>query len=337
MLSSGVLLFTVVIQNAFSSPLPSEDNGAGKEKVLKCFMEVLADALSNPEPKPVSHECLDTLRGDERVASALRHQNLLKELQELAAQGANDRAQLRKRSDELANHVAEVLEEHREKEADLKDSLSIEEDDEKVEDENVPQAHLSDERLNGSGKVVAREAASGEQRKESEEDGASQELGVDPNTKDNSEQRVQDNSSTEKSIPETPTASQNQQTSSSEDKFGTPVNDTAISEGEHKMESQSNLAGATALAEQLTGEEASAPSLVQRGNEMTRPDTAEERSQVVADLSALQKRGRPLEDEDGKDDEGSGNQKREEQELESLAAIESELEKVAEKLHQMRS
>ncbi|XP_039597643.1 chromogranin-A isoform X2 [Polypterus senegalus] len=306
MLSSGVLLFTVVIQNAFSSPLPSEDNGAGKEKVLKCFMEVLADALSNPEPKPVSHECLDTLRGDERVASALRHQNLLKELQELAAQ-------------------------------DLKDSLSIEEDDEKVEDENVPQAHLSDERLNGSGKVVAREAASGEQRKESEEDGASQELGVDPNTKDNSEQRVQDNSSTEKSIPETPTASQNQQTSSSEDKFGTPVNDTAISEGEHKMESQSNLAGATALAEQLTGEEASAPSLVQRGNEMTRPDTAEERSQVVADLSALQKRGRPLEDEDGKDDEGSGNQKREEQELESLAAIESELEKVAEKLHQMRS
>ncbi|KAG2457717.1 CMGA protein, partial [Polypterus senegalus] len=164
-------------------------------QVLKCFMEVLADALSNPEPKPVSHECLDTLRGDERVASALRHQNLLKELQELAAQGANDRAQLRKRSDELANHVAEVLEEHREKEADLKDSLSIEEDDEKVEDENVPQAHLSDERLNGSGKVVAREAASGEQRKESEEDGASQELGVDPNTKDNSEQRVQDNSS----------------------------------------------------------------------------------------------------------------------------------------------
>ncbi|XP_028677367.1 chromogranin-A [Erpetoichthys calabaricus] len=334
MLSSGVLLFTVVIQNAFSSPLPSEDNGAGKAKVLKCFMEVLADALSNPEPKPVSHECLDTLRGDERVASALRHQNLLKELQELAAQGANDRAQLRKRSDELANHVAEVLEEHREKEAaaDLPDSISIEEDD-----ENVPQAHLSDERLNDSGQVVAREAASGEQRKESEEDGGSRELGVDPNAKDKSEERVQDDSSTEKSILETPTASQNQQISSSEDKFGTPVNDTAISEGEHKMESERNPAGATALAEQLTGEEASAPDLVQRGNETTRPNTAEESSQVVADLSALQKRGRPLEDEDGKDDEGSGNQKREEQELESLAAIESELEKVAEKLHQMRS
>ncbi|EGW13394.1 chromogranin-A isoform X1 [Cricetulus griseus] len=65
----------------------------GDTKVMKCVVEVISDSLSKPSPMPVSPECLETLQGDERVLSILRHQNLLKELQDLALQGAKERAQ----------------------------------------------------------------------------------------------------------------------------------------------------------------------------------------------------------------------------------------------------
>ncbi|KAM7323574.1 hypothetical protein ACRRTK_017680 [Alexandromys fortis] len=62
-------------------------------QVMKCVVEVISDSLSKPSPMPVSSECLEILQGDERVLSILRHQNLLKELQDLALQGAKERAQ----------------------------------------------------------------------------------------------------------------------------------------------------------------------------------------------------------------------------------------------------
>ncbi|XP_038193602.1 chromogranin-A [Arvicola amphibius] len=65
----------------------------GDTKVMKCVVEVISDSLSKPSPMPVSSECLEILQGDERVLSILRHQNLLKELQDLALQGAKERAQ----------------------------------------------------------------------------------------------------------------------------------------------------------------------------------------------------------------------------------------------------
>ncbi|CAO2587171.1 Chga [Lemmus lemmus] len=74
-------------------------------QVMKCVVEVISDSLSKPSPMPVSPECLEILQGDERVLSILRHQNLLKELQDLALQGAKERAQQQQRSsfeDELS-------------------------------------------------------------------------------------------------------------------------------------------------------------------------------------------------------------------------------------------
>ncbi|KAM4665844.1 chromogranin-A [Amazona ochrocephala] len=77
---------------------------------MKCIVEVISDTLSKPNPLPISAECLETLRGDERIISILRHQNLLKELQEIAAQGANERTQQQKKNSGFEDELSEVLE-----------------------------------------------------------------------------------------------------------------------------------------------------------------------------------------------------------------------------------
>ncbi|KAL2303890.1 hypothetical protein Nmel_009172 [Mimus melanotis] len=82
----------------------------GDTKVMKCIVEVISDTLSKPNPLPISEECLETLRGDERIISILRHQNLLKELQEIAAQGANERTQQQKKNSGFEDELSEVLE-----------------------------------------------------------------------------------------------------------------------------------------------------------------------------------------------------------------------------------
>uniref|UniRef100_A0A8C0JAE4 Chromogranin-A n=1 Tax=Chelonoidis abingdonii TaxID=106734 RepID=A0A8C0JAE4_CHEAB len=83
--------------------------------VMKCIVEVISDTLSKPSPLPISQECLETLRGDERIISILRHQNLLKELQELAVQGANERTWQQKKNGGFEDELSEVLENQNDK------------------------------------------------------------------------------------------------------------------------------------------------------------------------------------------------------------------------------
>ncbi|NXL08961.1 CMGA protein, partial [Mesembrinibis cayennensis] len=108
---------------AVSLPVANDMN-KGDTKVMKCIVEVISDTLSKPNPLPISEECLETLRGDERIISILRHQNLLKELQEIAAQGgavalpyfllldagANERTQQQKKNSGFEDELSEVLE-----------------------------------------------------------------------------------------------------------------------------------------------------------------------------------------------------------------------------------
>ncbi|NXT52019.1 CMGA protein, partial [Pluvianellus socialis] len=115
---------------AISLPVANDMN-KGDTKVMKCIVEVISDTLSKPNPLPISEECLETLRGDERIISILRHQNLLKELQEIAAQelfsylyflyfllldaGANERTQQQKKSSGFEDELSEVLESQNDK------------------------------------------------------------------------------------------------------------------------------------------------------------------------------------------------------------------------------
>ncbi|XP_075609779.1 chromogranin-A [Balearica regulorum gibbericeps] len=107
----AVLLLAVP---AISLPVTNDMN-KGDTKVMKCIVEVISDTLSKPNPLPISEECLETLRGDERIISILRHQNLLKELQEIAAQGANERIQQQKKNSGFEDELSEVLESQNDK------------------------------------------------------------------------------------------------------------------------------------------------------------------------------------------------------------------------------
>ncbi|MBV99514.1 Chromogranin-A, partial [Eschrichtius robustus] len=101
---SSLFLFLVI-----ALPVNSPMN-KGDTEVMKCIVEVISDTLSKPSPMPVSQECFETLRGDERILSILRHQNLLKELQDLALQGAKERAHQQKKHSSYEDELSEVLE-----------------------------------------------------------------------------------------------------------------------------------------------------------------------------------------------------------------------------------
>ncbi|NXJ47491.1 CMGA protein, partial [Spizaetus tyrannus] len=124
----GVLAVLLLAVPAISLPVTNDMN-KGDTKVMKCIVEVISDTLSKPNPLPISEECLETLRGDERIISILRHQNLLKELQEIAAQGqavafpyflllragANERTQQQKKNSGFEDELSEVLESQNDK------------------------------------------------------------------------------------------------------------------------------------------------------------------------------------------------------------------------------
>uniref|UniRef100_H3BII0 Chromogranin-A n=1 Tax=Latimeria chalumnae TaxID=7897 RepID=H3BII0_LATCH len=92
--------------------------------VMNCIEEVLANTLSKPKPLPISEDCMDILRRDEKILAILHHQNLLRELQELAAQdcksknssveqeqlqSAGERSQPQKKTNDFVDELSEVL------------------------------------------------------------------------------------------------------------------------------------------------------------------------------------------------------------------------------------
>ncbi|XP_043290403.1 chromogranin-A [Cervus canadensis] len=109
MRSAAVLALLLCAGQVIALPVNSPMN-KGDTEVMKCIVEVISDTLSKPSPMPVSKECFETLRGDERILSILRHQNLLKELQDLALQGAKERTHQQKQHSSYEAELSEVLE-----------------------------------------------------------------------------------------------------------------------------------------------------------------------------------------------------------------------------------
>uniref|UniRef100_A0A8B9QG58 Chromogranin-A n=1 Tax=Apteryx owenii TaxID=8824 RepID=A0A8B9QG58_APTOW len=285
---------------AISLPVTNGVN-KGDTKVMKCIVEVISDTLSKPNPLPISEECLETLRGDERIISILRHQNLLKELQEIAVQGANERTQQQKKNSGFEDELSEVLESQNDKNKQRVESNEIG-GAEDAQREEALDNHISED--------LGKE----EQKQREEEEEQPRGTGDSLELKEEREQEMEEESSRE----------------------------WEDSKRWNKMDE---------LAKQLTSKK-----------RMEENDSGEDpdRSMKMAFRSHKYDFGSPEEDvrrswkrhskedsseggfplaampEEKKDEEGSANRRTEDQELESLAAIEAELEKVAHKLHELR-
>uniref|UniRef100_A0A663M568 Chromogranin-A n=1 Tax=Athene cunicularia TaxID=194338 RepID=A0A663M568_ATHCN len=123
----GLLAVLLLAVPAISLPVTNDMN-KGDTKVMKCIVEVISDTLSKPNPLPISEECLETLRGDERIISILRHQNLLKELQEIAAQdAAGESPEEEQPTGSLAEPAAQKTQQNEDSREEGKNSLEMRE------------------------------------------------------------------------------------------------------------------------------------------------------------------------------------------------------------------
>uniref|UniRef100_A0A5F8GJW5 Chromogranin-A n=1 Tax=Monodelphis domestica TaxID=13616 RepID=A0A5F8GJW5_MONDO len=288
------LLLLGSIMQGIALPVNSPANKSDT-KVMRCIVEVISDTLSKPSPLPISEDCFETLRGDERIISILRHQNLLKELQELAIQGANERAQLQKKDRGFEDELSEVLG--------------------KQHDEETTGKGQPD--LNGKGKVGQEEVRSQEEKglsRRSEEDTTAPEDIFSPRVSKSQELEEEfskewDDSKRWNKMDELArelTAKKRLEESNSEEE---PDRSMKLSFRSHKYDFGSPMG---------------------LSRRTWKAHSREDSTEAGLPLSL---RGDP---DEKKEEEGSANRRTEDQELESLAAIEAELEKVAHKLHELR-
>ncbi|XP_035300718.1 chromogranin-A isoform X2 [Cricetulus griseus] len=275
----------------------------GDTKVMKCVVEVISDSLSKPSPMPVSPECLETLQGDERVLSILRHQNLLKELQDLALQGAKERAQQQpKQQEQQQPHSS------------FEDELSevFESQSPEAKQGGQSESHAVD----GGGKTRASEALSpkGElelsQKEEDREDVmAGPPQGLFPGGKSQELEHQQEE--------------EERLSREWEDKRWSRMDQLAkelTAEKRLQGEDDPDRSMKLSFRARAYGFRDPRPQL-RRG---WRPSSREESVETRGDF------------EEKKEEEGSANRRAEDQELESLSAIEAELEKVAHQLQALR-
>ncbi|XP_025935441.1 chromogranin-A [Apteryx rowi] len=158
----GLLALLFLAVPTISLPVTNGMN-KGDTKVMKCIVEVISDTLSKPNPLPISEECLETLRGDERIISILRHQNLLKELQEIAVQGANERTQQQKKNSGFEDELSEVLESQNDKNKQRDEAQERPEEEQptvslaELEAEKIQQNEREDSREEGKNSLEERE------------------------------------------------------------------------------------------------------------------------------------------------------------------------------------
>uniref|UniRef100_A0A8C6BYR3 Chromogranin-A n=1 Tax=Monodon monoceros TaxID=40151 RepID=A0A8C6BYR3_MONMO len=301
MRSAAVLALLLCAGQVIALPVNSPIN-KGDTEVMKCIVEVISDTLSKPSPMPVSQECFETLRGDERILSILRHQNLLKELQDLALQGAKERAHQQKKHSSYEDELSEVLEKQNDQ-AELK---------------GWPEALAVD----GAGKTGAEEAPSPKGKGErdhclQEEATAGAPQGLFRGGKSaQPEQEGEGRLSKEW---------EDAKRRSAMDQLAKELTAERRLQGEAAEEDPDR---AMKLSLRTRGYDFSGPGLqLPRG---WRPSSRED--SIEAGLT-LPVRGYP---EEKKEEEGSANRRPEDQELESLSAIEAELEKVAHELQGLR-
>ncbi|XP_054989199.1 chromogranin-A isoform X1 [Sorex araneus] len=393
MRSTALLALLLCAGQVIALPVNSPMN-KGDTEVMKCIVEVISDTLSKPSPVPVSQECSETLRGDERILSILRHQNLLKELQDLALQGAKERARQQKKhssgEDELEGQSDQAPPKGGTAAAPPEEAAEKRETSEEVEAEGgrprasspeptqasrdpdgqapgqgeTPHTHPpasqpdpvdTEPQAEGHGEDHAQGPASTEQEEEAAEEAGAK---AQPEEEDPTSALSATPSLGSKGGPEAPAVDGARRKEAAEARpprrkaareHGRPQKEQQEEE-EEEEEDGGQRPGPWADAKRWSNMDRLAEELAQPDRSMQlalrtpaseprargpargwRPSSSQEDS-LEAGL-ALRGRGFP---EEKKEEEGSANRRAEDQELESLSAIEAELEKVAHELEALR-
>lgn len=363
MIGRGLFLLTILSNCVLSLPVTSSQLENEDVKVMKCIVEALADVLSRPHPIPVSQECLVTLKTDDRLVTILRHQNFLKEMQEIAAQGGRGRADtptaaaptLQATDDAPDRSMLEALggpgersilskrtgTGKDEKEAGMEDGElqgdnEAEEVQVKRESDESPGSHVSES---------AEEWREGEDEKREED-----EEGYDEKRAEEiSEEESKDDGSDEKRDARRK-KSKDEKSDEEEEETTKRLSLFHKNEGKEEGRKEETKRGNRESLQRWT--EATKPLLLKKkaatkeeqhevphhSNEMAEEEEKKKRNaQKSPEEKELQMIARRApEERRGLEEEGSASRKSEEPEIESLAAIESELENVAQKLHELR-
>uniref|UniRef100_A0A3B4F3B7 Chromogranin-A n=1 Tax=Pundamilia nyererei TaxID=303518 RepID=A0A3B4F3B7_9CICH len=267
------------------------------DEEVRSGKEVCQDVLSRPHPMPVSQECLATLKTDDRLVTILRHQNFLKEMQEIAAQGESRITHLvyvcmkirmmEGSSDSFSFKVVggELIRLQQQKIIKINLILFIFPDDESDEKRDACRRKSKDETSD-------------------EEEEMTKRLSLFHKNKGKEEGRKEE------------TKQGNRESLQRWTKATKPLllkKKAATKEEQHEVPHHSKE-----IAEEKEEEK--------KRNAQKSPE--EKELQMIARRAPEERRGL--------EEEGSASRKSEEPEIESLAAIESELENVAQKLHELR-
>ncbi|XP_062857507.1 chromogranin-A [Trichomycterus rosablanca] len=322
MRATGCALFLILTKCVFSIPLSPSNMDNEDVKVIKCIVDVLADTLTKPQSIPVSQECMETLRADDRLVSILRHRNFLEELQNIAGGGANKISE--KGLEDDFGHTRDHAEDL-ESTADQSMLIDMLGPDEKAEKRGSEEED-SMEREEKSRKSKKNDAVFQEDRKEDQvapvyikQEHKDKHIAM--KKADNKEEK---NLHLEKAeeVEQRSMEESHEELKSLEDRSG--VVNLEKKTSEMKMKSLNHI-------KQLTLRRVDGPPVYDKQGPLHHSKEVwkspeEQELQMMAQKDP----------EDRREEEGSASKKTEDAEMESLAVIESELESMAQKLHELR-
>ncbi|XP_067273561.1 chromogranin-A [Pseudorasbora parva] len=363
MIARGCAGLVVLVNFVFSVPVSPGHMDDKDVKVMKCIVEVIADALSKPHPIPVSQDCLETLSSDDRLVSILRHRNFLREMQDIAVEGASERAQ--KHPGEAHDHVTSLPKDMKKIADDQSMLVAMEKTTEDAEKRDAGEESSWESKETEQESKKRNQIAEEEEHKEDEtpSNHISNSLNTEKKRESQEEATIRDeekreekkNSSLEKDEKNDPVHHKEGET----DDLGANLDLKQFIMEDREEHKEAETERAHSKEEQEEEDKKKREVGVKHWSHVNKlshkrvetspkldehweaPHHSKEREDQEGVLwrspeeQELQLMARP-EPHGKRDEEGSGNRKTGDAEIESLAAIESELESVAQKLHDLR-
>uniref|UniRef100_A0A8C1UFM2 Chromogranin-A n=1 Tax=Cyprinus carpio TaxID=7962 RepID=A0A8C1UFM2_CYPCA len=361
MIARGCAALVVLVNFVFSVPVSPGHMDDKDVKVMKCIVEVIADALSKPHPIPVSQDCLESLSADDRLVSILRHRNFLREMQDIAVEGANERAQDPHPGD-APEHVTSLPRDTMKTADDQSMLIALDKPEEDVEKRGAGEESEETEQESQKHNQIAEE----EKREEHENPSNHISSSINPEQERESQeeatkreedkQEEKKHSSLEKEKENDPAHHKDEETATDNHEANPDVKQSVIEDSEEHKGAETER---THSKEELEEEEEKKREVgVKRWSVSKLSHKRAEASPKVDEHWEAPHHSKEREDQEGelwrspeeqelqlmaqtqpqdkRDEEGSGSRKTGDAEIESLAAIESELESVAQKLHDLR-